>query len=580
MRARFLVAALVLSSCVFPLAAWAAGGPSGPSGPHVAGELLVAAAGGVSDTELEQQYRAHGGQLIRMLPRINVHHIRVAPQALDAVEAALEKNPHVRFVERNFLAHGGATPNDPGYGSQWYLPKISSPAGWDITKGSWNVPIAVIDSGVDPVHPDLSAKLIPGYNFLGGNTDTHDVLGHGTAVAGVAAAITNDSMGVAGVAWENAIMPLVVLDASNYASYANIASAITYAADHGAKVINISIGGSSYSSTLQSAVDYAWNHGLVIAACAMNYSTSTPYYPAALAHVLAVSATDQNDQPASFTDYGNWISLAAPGTSIYTTTNGGGYGYWQGTSFSSPQVAALAALLFSLNPSLTNTQVVNLMKSSTDDLGTGGFDPYFGWGRINVAKTLQAANSIPADTTPPTAAITSPATGSSVSGTVNVQVSATDAGGVAKVQLSVDGGVVGTLQAAPYTFAWNTSGLSGSHNLVATAYDIAGNWAPSTPIGVIVMNPIDTTPPSVQITSTTWNGKNLSVSVSASDSGTGVASVQLYVDGVLKATDTSQPWTFKLNTGSWKAGSHSLAAKAVDGAGNVGVSSPVTVTTK
>ncbi|MGH7845022.1 MAG: S8 family serine peptidase, partial [Candidatus Binatia bacterium] len=367
-----------------------------PDGAYMPGELLLTPADGVAEKDLERIYKKVGGKLAKKLSKIKAHRINVPEDSLDAIEAALKKNPKIKHVEKNFVAEGGRAPNDPGYASQWHLPKISAPGGWDITIGSASVPVAMIDSGVDPAHPDLAAKLLPGFNFLSDNTDTHDVYGHGTATAGTAAAMTNSGIGVAGLAWSNPIMPLVVLNSSNYASYADIASAITYAADHGAKVINISIGGSSNSSTLQNAVNYAWSKGVVIVASAMNNNTSTPYYPAALTNVLAVAATDQYDNKASFSNYGSWIDVAAPGTYIYTTKNGGAYGNWQGTSFSSPLVAGLAALVFSHNPELSNAQVVDLIKSNADDRGTVGFDQYFGWGRINASRTLAAAEAMPA----------------------------------------------------------------------------------------------------------------------------------------------------------------------------------------
>jgi subtilisin family serine protease len=397
MSRSLLAALLVLASLLFGAPPAAVAGSGASASGHVPDELLVAPKAGITDQELGQVYAGHGAQRLQIHTGIGVHHIKVAPQQLDAVEQALRQDPRVRFVEKNFLARSGAVPNDPGYAYQWHLPKISAPTGWDISTGSTGIPIAIIDSGVDPGHPDLAAKLLPGYNFLASNTDTHDVLGHGTAVAGTAAAITNDGLGIAGVAWVNPIMPLVVLDSTDYATYANIASAITWAADHGARAINISIGGSSYSSTLQDAVNYAWNKGVVVAAAAMNNGADAPYYPAALANVLAVSATDQNDQLASWSNYGSWIALSAPGTMIYTTTNGGSYGYWEGTSLASPQVAALAALVLSVHPSLTASQVVSLLENNADDLGAVGFDPIYGWGRINVARTLQAAQpTVPA----------------------------------------------------------------------------------------------------------------------------------------------------------------------------------------
>jgi len=540
---------------------------------HVPGELLIRPKAQVSDTQLETIYKSHGGQKIKVLESLNVHHIKVPEKALETIEAALRKNPNIEFVEKNLIGQAEFVPNDPGYSSQWHLPRISAPGGWDLTVGSSSATIAVIDSGIDPFHPDLAANLVPGYNFVAGNTDTRDVYGHGTAVAGAAGAIGNSGIGVAGVAWSSSIMPLVVLDSSGYGTVANVASAITYASDHGAKVINISLAFNGSTSTLENAVNYAWTKGLVIVAAAANASTNTPYYPAALDRVVAVSATDQNDNLASFSNYGDWIEVAAPGVSVYTTANGGGYLYGSGTSLSSPIVAGLASLVFSLNPGLTNAQVVNLITSKADDLGTTGFDANFGWGRINVQRTLQAAYSAPVMSV----AITTPSNGSTVSGSVNVSVSATSTIAINRVELYVDGVLSGTDYSAPYSFGWNTTGLSGSHSLVSKAYDTIGNNATSAAQSVSVVS-VDTTPPSVQITSVASGSKNLTVTTSASDSQSGVAKVELYIDGALKVTNTVAPWSFKVNSKPFSRGTHSVVAKAYDNAGNVGTSSPSTFT--
>ena len=541
--------------------------------PHVAGELLVRAKAQLSDAQLEETYKGHGAQKLKKLSHVNVHHVRVPEKALEKVEAALRNNPNIEFVERNLIGQAAFVPNDPGYPAQWHLPRISAPGGWDITTGSPSVPIAIVDSGVDPFHPDLSGNLVPGYNFVAGNTDTRDIYGHGTAVAGVAAAIGNSGVGVAGVSWRNSILPLVVLDSNGYGTIANVASAITYAADNGAKVINLSLAFNGTSSTLQSAVNYAWSRGAVIVAAAANYSTSTPYYPAALSNVVAVSASDQNDNRASFSNYGNWIDVSAPGVSLYTTANGGGYLYGSGTSVAAPVVAGLAGLVFAMNPSLSNTQVVNLITSNADDRGSAGFDVDHGWGRVNVQRTLQAAYTAPVLSVD----IASPSNGASVSGTVNVAVSTNSSIGINKVELYVNGALRGTSYTAPYTIAWNTSGLSGAQSLVSKAYDNLGNSVNSDPHSVSVQStvtpvPADTTPPSVQITKLVADGKNLSVNASASDSQSGMAKVELYVDGVLKATDTGSPWTFKVNIKPLSRGSHSVLLKAYDKAGNVGTS--------
>ena len=317
--------------------------------------------------------------------------LSVDPSARDQMIRDLEASGQFSFVEPDYLAVPLAVPNDPVYSQEWHLQTIQAPSAWDVTTGSTGVPIAMIDSGVDPTHPDLASKLIPGWSFLTGTADTHDVLGHGTQTAGTAAAIGNNAAGVAGVAWKNPIMPLVVLNSSDWASYSDIASAIMYAADHGVRIVNISIGGSSYSSTLQSAVDYAWNKGTVVFAAAGNYASSTPIYPAGCTNVVAVGATDSNDTLAGFSNYGTYVDLTAPGVNIVTTLSGGGYGGVSGTSFSSPITAGIAALVLSRNPSLTAQQLVTLLEQNSDDLGAAGYDQIFGWGRVNASRAVVAA---------------------------------------------------------------------------------------------------------------------------------------------------------------------------------------------
>jgi len=545
-----------------------------PHGSHVEGELLISPRAGVSDVDLEGTYKGHGGRKLRALSQVNVHHIQVPAHALESIERALSNNPKVSFVEKNFVAQANFAPNDPNFPNQWHLPKVSAPAAWDLTTGSASVTVAVIDSGVDPAHPDLFGKLVGGYNYLGSTADTHDVLGHGTAVAGVIGANTNNLSGVAGLGWNTTIMPLVVVSSSNYATYADLASAINYAADHGAKVINMSLGGTSYSSTLQSAVDYAWNRGLVVVAAAGNNATSAGFYPAALNNVVAVSATDGNDNLASFSNFGNWITVAAPGTYIQTTNNGGGYGNWQGTSFSAPQVAALAALIIAKNPALDNNQVVNLLKNNSDDLGAQGFDTTYGWGRINAFRAVQAAQGV----VNLSVAITAPVNNMQVSGLVTVTTSVSSSNPIAGVELYIDGALYTSDSNNPYSFAWNSAGLSGQHSLFAKVFDVNGNSATSSTITVTV-GAQDSTPPDVQVTSAVTTGKTLTINASASDAQSAVTKVEFYVDGKLKATDYGAPWSAKINTKPLGAGNHTVQAKGYDAAGNVGVSSMVTVTT-
>jgi hypothetical protein len=353
----------------------------------------------------------HGAAIHREIPQIRTKVIRVPESIIDRVKQSLERSGLFLSVERDHIARPAAIPNDPNFPSQWHLSKIQAPAAWDMSKGSSSMVVAVLDSGVDSTHPDLSSKVVAGWNFVNNNSDTHDILGHGTAVAGTLAAATNNGNGGAGVAWSNPIMPLVVLNSSNYADYSTVASAITYAADHGARIINISLGGSTASSALQSAVDYAWNKGSVVFAAASNNSNSTQYYPAACNNVVAVSATDQTDSLASFSNYGSWITVSAPGDIILTTTNGGGYASWYGTSLATPVAAGVGALVLGRNPSLSASAVVNILKQNSDDLGAPGFDPYYGWGRVNAYRAVAAAggNSNPPPPAPAPAPSPSPA---------------------------------------------------------------------------------------------------------------------------------------------------------------------------
>jgi hypothetical protein len=362
---------------------------------HVPGRLVVGHRRDADRGATDRMLRAHQAMVRRYVAELRMSVLDVPEEQSEAILESLRNSGLFEYVERDYYARTGAvTPNDPYYISQWHLPQISAPAAWGVTTGSASVIVAVIDSGVDGTHPDLSSKLLPGWNFVGNNSNTSDVLGHGTAVAGTVAAASNNGIGVAGVSWNSMILPLVVVDSSDYASYSNMAAAIQYAADHGAQVMNVSLGGSAASSALQNAVNYAWGKGSIIFAAAMNNSSSMPMYPAACSNVVAVSATDTNDTLASFSDYGNWITLSAPGNNILTTLAGGGYGMWYGTSFASPIAAGVAALALAANPALNNSALLNLLEQNSDDLGTPGYDTSFGWGRVNAYKAVTAAQNM------------------------------------------------------------------------------------------------------------------------------------------------------------------------------------------
>ena len=509
-------------------------------------------------------------------------HILDLPEQADegGFAQAMAQRPEVEFAELDkMVAPAEMTPNDPWYVDQWHLKKIGAPAAWSTTTGSANVIIAILDTGVDGTHPDLAPNMVAGWNIYNNTPDASDVTGHGTSVAGTAAAASNNNNGVASVTWGCRIMPIRISDSTGYAPYSNMAKGLTWAADHGARVANLSYGGTN-SSTVASAAQYFQSKGGVVTISAGNDGSfdPSPDNP----YALTVNATDSNDLLALMSSTGNNIDLSAPGVTIRTTERGGGYRAVGGTSFSAPVVAGVAALVISVNPGLTASRVQDIVKQSADDLGTAGWDSGYGWGRVNAARAVALAGGGTVDSTSPSVSITSPTGGAVVSGSVTVGVSATDNVSVVSVSLAIDGSMGGTDSSSPYTFQWDTTTVTnGAHTLTATATDAAGN-STGYSMTVTVSNsapPADLTPPTDTITSPLDGATlptNASIYVNAADN-VGVVRNELYVDGVLVSSSTSAPFTTKWNTRKAKAGAHVLQCKAYDAAGNVGLSQLVNV---
>nr|1DBI_A Chain A, Ak.1 Serine Protease [Bacillus sp. Ak1] len=272
------------------------------------------------------------------------------------------------------------TPNDTYYQGYQYGPQNTyTDYAWDVTKGSSGQEIAVIDTGVDYTHPDLDGKVIKGYDFVDNDYDPMDLNNHGTHVAGIAAAETNNATGIAGMAPNTRILAVRALDRNGSGTLSDIADAIIYAADSGAEVINLSLGCDCHTTTLENAVNYAWNKGSVVVAAAGNNGSSTTFEPASYENVIAVGAVDQYDRLASFSNYGTWVDVVAPGVDIVSTITGNRYAYMSGTSMASPHVAGLAALLASQGRN--NIEIRQAIEQTADKIsGTG---TYFKYGRIN-----------------------------------------------------------------------------------------------------------------------------------------------------------------------------------------------------
>lgn len=360
----------------------------------VPGEILVKFKEGVKSQDAQRGLSRIKGRVKQTVPAIDVARIEVPEgQELAAIEA-MRTDANVAFVEPNYIAWALDTPNDPGFSSQWGYGKAQFPTAWDITQGTGSLIVAIIDSGIDLSHPDFDCtvsngadKLTSGFNVVDNNNNPDDDNGHGTHVAGITGACTNNSSGVAGAAPNVRLMPVKVLNAYGNGSYSDVANGIVYAADSGAKIINLSLGGSANSGTLADAVGYAHNKGVLIIAASGNGNTEL-YYPAAYSQVMAVGSTNSGDSRSSFSNYGSDLDVVAPGEFIYSTLPGT-YGYLSGTSMASPHVAGLAALIWSAEPSLTNTGVRQLIRDTADDLGSFGYDDYYGYGRINAWKALE-----------------------------------------------------------------------------------------------------------------------------------------------------------------------------------------------
>ena len=299
---------------------------------------------------------------------------------------------HLPLILRNYTPSPPPPlyPNDPYYTSQWALEKVDAPEAWGISTGQ-EVLIAILDSGTDLDHPDLAGKVRTDIDrdFVNNDGEADDDHGHGTHVSGIAAAATNNAQGVAGLGWEATLLPLKVLDADGNGYADDLADAIRYAADQGAEVINMSLGGAVPCPWyVQDAVDYAYAGRVILVAAAGNNQGNTENFPANCTHVLGVAATDPDDTRASYSNYGNHVSVAAPGSGIYSTLMGGWYGYMSGTSMATPYVAGLAALVYSRYPTYTPDQVASAILDNALDIGTPGWDMYTGCGRIEAFSAL------------------------------------------------------------------------------------------------------------------------------------------------------------------------------------------------
>lgn len=282
-------------------------------------------------------------------------------------------------------------PNDKGYNAQYYLKEINAPKAWTITTGN-SILVAVLDTGVDAKHPDLEGKVIgrSGTEYA----DLNDEISHGTGIAGIIAANTNNIQGIAGISWNTRILSIKITDEYGQSRVSDVISALEAVYQSGAKIVQISLSTNQYSEALKNAIQEAQNKGILIISTGGNTGINETRYPAGFNGVIGTGSIAENKELESYSTKGEHISLVAPGTDIYTTSLNYSYEKLSGTSFSAPQVAGTAALIWSIAPDLTNSKVREILINSADDLGTLGKDQKFGYGLLNTQKAVKLAQEI------------------------------------------------------------------------------------------------------------------------------------------------------------------------------------------
>ena len=357
----------------------------------VPGQLVVKLRPQVADTGW---LAAQGLRAVRTVHGLGA--IVVTAADTTAALARLNRDNSVLYAEPNYVVRAimpakrrpvASLGGDDLLGSLWGMEKTGATKVWAKVPGDRKVTVAVVDTGIDHTHPDFSGRVNKGRDVVNNDDDAMDDQGHGTHCAGTIAAGLGNG-GVVGVAPGVSLLAVKVLDANGSGSYAGVAEGIVYAADQGAPVISMSLGGSRTSKVLEDAVAHAIRKGSLIVAAAGNDGSDDPSYPAALPGVMAVSATQRDDRLAYFSNTGKHVSVAAPGVDILSTVPDGKYESLDGTSMSCPHVSGLAALVKSRFPAYNARQLRERIEKSADDLGSRGFDPSFGHGRINVARTI------------------------------------------------------------------------------------------------------------------------------------------------------------------------------------------------
>jgi subtilisin family serine protease len=531
--------------------------------------LVVGFKAGVAASAATQTLGAAGlrAKADAALASLDARRVTVPAAASAGAIAKLKADPDVAYVEKDGIVRATAiTPDDTHYAEQTELPQITVPGAWDLTTGSTAVTVAVVDTGVTNLGGELGDAVLPGWDYVNGDSDPADDEGHGSAVAALIAGRGNNGAGTAGVCWQCKILPVKVLDSLGNGTMANVAAGIKYAADRGVQIINVSLGGYATSTVLQNAVTYARGKGILVVASAGNDAVPDRLYPAAYTDALAVGGTDSSgdwflgyDPAAGFygSNYGAaWVDVAAPWCTYapnlagFANDTGGeedgkdNYGYFCGTSASAPLVSGTAALVRSRYPKATLWSLQNSLTKTAKQTVTTDFTAF---GEVRAGSAVTTV-----DTTAPKVTGATPKQSTRFRGAVTVGATGvTDTGGAGMSYgaLYADGKYVGRDTTTPYAVKYNSGRLNRAVKLQWKVYDRAGNSAVYNRT-LIADNKV----PTAKITSGPKNGAKVKGTVtlkaSASDAS-GINRVELLINGKVVAKDTKSAYSFKIKVSKY-----------------------------
>ncbi|MBP7934563.1 MAG: S8 family serine peptidase [Phycisphaerae bacterium] len=552
--------------------------PGGADPTVVQDQVIVVTKPGTTESRLNQLVADSGAEVQGQLAGLSAYLLQFTADRRSQVESTLGSSPLVEEVVDNHYHETQPLPGDPLVGEQWFLPAVRAAGAWEVTTGNPNIIAAILDSGVQTSHPDLASKLTGGANTYDGS-GWEDTTGHGTAVAGIIGAASDSSEGISSLAWQNPILPIKVTNDRGQTTSWALAAGINLAVQQHARVINISFDTLHDDPIVLRQARQARLAGTLVVIAAGNSGRTVTGSASSGQDALFIGATNKRDELASFSTTGSFVNLAAPGVDILTTSLGSTYGTFTGTSFSAPIVSGIAALIWSVRPTLTPSTVQAILIATAVDLGSPGWDDRYGAGRVDAQAALELAQQVveQSDQTPPSVQITSPSSALRVTGGVTVEVSASDTDMVADLSLLVDDVVMAVDLSPPYKFYLDTSAYAaGAHRLKAVAADVSGNTAEHE-ISLVFATSADVVPPTVTISSpvqgATLRGLTTILARAMDDRSVGTADI-LVDDHIIAhltlppSTESTVAYNLSPPSAGMTPGTHRITVQVCDLAGN------------